>query len=86
MYKEYEIKAKCYKTEDCYLVAGGIKLSWRGRNLGKSTGEGGGVDLDTMQLSTQQYWISFNTAVHCSKIELHFLNKSLTGKFSWLHT
>ena len=42
MYKEYEIKAKCYKTEDCYLVAGGIKLSWRGRNLGKSTGEGGG--------------------------------------------
>ena len=47
-----------------------------------------------LKLSAQQYWISFETAVHFKEPKLHFSNKWLTGKYvcfiggnSWdLHT
>ena len=36
-----------------------------------------------LQVNSQQFWISFETARHCAKIELHFLNKRLTEECTW---
>ena len=35
-----------------------------------------------LQVSAQQYWISFETAVHFKEPQLHFSNKWFTGKYA----